>query len=178
MTVYRKMSRVRSSEVPLNAAIYYRSIGQADRDAAAKKGDALPDGSYPIRNKHELNSALILAKSGHGSHPVSVIRAHIRKQAVKLGATKALSDPFLASRADGDAPVPMLSEEPTGFGQNATDLHSAAVQATRQGDWANAAILHQQAADAIAAGAEAQVGKQLAVDAHEAAARSAAALVS
>lgn len=58
-------------------------VPQAERDQAVKDGNALPDGSYPIRNAHELHSAAVLAASGHGN--VSAAKALIRKRAKDLG---------------------------------------------------------------------------------------------
>jgi hypothetical protein len=59
------------------------AISQAERDKAAKEGNALPDGSYPIRNAKELRAAAILAASGHGN--VAAAKRLIRKRAKELG---------------------------------------------------------------------------------------------
>ena len=61
----------------------FLSISQADRMKAAKAGNALPDGSYPIRNTKELHSAAVLAASGHGD--VDAAKKLIRKRAKELG---------------------------------------------------------------------------------------------
>lgn len=61
----------------------FLSIPQADRMKAAKEGNALPDGSYPIRNAKELHAAAVLAASGHGD--VTAAKALIRKRAKELG---------------------------------------------------------------------------------------------
>jgi hypothetical protein len=55
----------------------------AERKDMASKGLALADGSYPIKNAHDLHSAMILARSGHGD--VAAAKALIRKRAKDLG---------------------------------------------------------------------------------------------
>jgi hypothetical protein len=59
------------------------SISDEERREAARKGWALPDGSYPIRSKKELQSAAVLAASGHGD--VAAAKRLIRKRARELG---------------------------------------------------------------------------------------------
>jgi len=51
--------------------------------AAAKAGLALPDGSYPIRNRRELMAAVRRRRQGNA--PYAQIVAHIRKRAKALG---------------------------------------------------------------------------------------------
>lgn len=57
---------------------------QARRDAAAS-GDAMPDGSFPIKNQKDLDNAVGLR--GNSSHPKSAVEAHIRAMATKHGLT-------------------------------------------------------------------------------------------
>lgn len=64
------------------------TITAADRRAAAAKGHALKDGSYPIRNTHELGAAATLAKSGHGN--VAAAKALIVRRAKELGVANPL----------------------------------------------------------------------------------------
>ena len=54
-----------------------------ERRKSASKGEALPDGSYPIPDKKHLHSAAVLAASGHGN--VSGAKRLIRKRARELG---------------------------------------------------------------------------------------------
>lgn len=58
-------------------------VSAAARKQAAADGNALDDGSYPIRNATELHSAAVLAASGHGD--VKAAKALIRKRAGELG---------------------------------------------------------------------------------------------
>jgi phage I-like protein len=58
-------------------------VPQAERDLAVKEHNALPDGSYPIRNTAQLHSAAILAASGHGN--VQAARKLIQRRAKELG---------------------------------------------------------------------------------------------
>ena len=66
-------------------ALTLLDVSQADRDQAAKEGNALSDGSYPIRNASELHSAAVLAASHHGDFRAA--RKLIRKRASELGVT-------------------------------------------------------------------------------------------
>lgn len=66
-------------------ALVMLDIPEADRKKAAKAGEALPDGSYPIRNGAELHSAAVLAASGHGD--AAGAKKLIRKRAGDLGVT-------------------------------------------------------------------------------------------
>lgn len=64
-------------------------VGADERKLAVKEGNALPDGSYPIRNTAQLHAAIILARSGHGD--VEGAKALIKRRAKELGATDLLS---------------------------------------------------------------------------------------
>lgn len=55
----------------------------AARAVAAKAGQALPNGSYPIRNKRELMAAV--RRRHQGKAPYGQIVAHIQKRAKDLG---------------------------------------------------------------------------------------------
>ena len=61
-----------------------------ERRKAASEGNALPDGSYPIRNTHELHSAAVLARSGHGD--VAGAKRLIARRAKELGVANPLDD--------------------------------------------------------------------------------------
>lgn len=56
----------------------------AEREKLAKKGAALPDGSYPITDAHSLESAIRLVGKSK-NHSESAVRAHIMKRARELG---------------------------------------------------------------------------------------------
>ena len=73
-----------------------RDYSAAERKEMASDGRALPDGSYPIADEHDLNSAAILARSGHGD--VAAATKHIGKRAKELGVPNPLD-----SGADGTA---------------------------------------------------------------------------
>lgn len=60
-----------------------------ERKALAKKGEAMPDGSYPIRNKQDLKDAI--QAIGRAKDPEAVKR-HIKKRAAALGATDTLPE--------------------------------------------------------------------------------------
>jgi hypothetical protein len=62
----------------------------ADRQRLASEGKALPDGSYPIADRADLDNAIHAVGRGGTSH--EKIRNHIRKRARDLGATAMLPD--------------------------------------------------------------------------------------
>lgn len=82
------------SPVMLGAGVNTRTTGmkrtftQAERDRMAANGEAMPDGSYPIANRQDLENAIHAVGRGSGSH--DAIRAHIRKRARALGLTDLL----------------------------------------------------------------------------------------
>lgn len=68
-----------------------RSLTAKARGNAADRGDALPDGKLPCRNRTELVSAVKLRNNVQG-HSAGEIRRHLEKSARKLGATDVLPD--------------------------------------------------------------------------------------
>lgn len=65
-------------------------LNKAARDKLAKSGLAMPDGSYPIRNKTDLQKAVRAVGRGSGSH--DAIRRHIIKRARALGLMDLIPD--------------------------------------------------------------------------------------
>ena len=61
-----------------------RDVGTKEREALADKGDAMPDGSYPIANVADLKNAI--QAYGRASDPEAV-KAHIKRRAKELGVT-------------------------------------------------------------------------------------------
>ena len=66
------------------------AISQAERDAAAKAGTAMPDGSYPVRNPGELDKAISAVGRGGADH--DKIRRHVIKRAKALGSPGKIPD--------------------------------------------------------------------------------------
>lgn len=58
-------------------------VSAGERKLAVKEGNALPDGSYPIRNTAQLHAAAVLAASGHGN--AAAAKKLIRRRAKELG---------------------------------------------------------------------------------------------
>lgn len=57
---------------------------KADRDAMAKSGAAMPDGSYPIADQDDLHKSIhAVGRGRHASH--DAIRRHILARADVLG---------------------------------------------------------------------------------------------
>src|SRR5512143_1650857 len=66
-----------------------REFSQAARDKAADKGQALPDGSLPIKNTGDLKNAI--QAIGRAKNP-GAAKAHIKRRAAALGATDMLPE--------------------------------------------------------------------------------------
>lgn len=66
-------------------------ISAKDREKLAKAGDALPDGSYPIRNVEELKNA-IQAYGRSKPSKRAAVRRHIMKKARGLGKTELIPE--------------------------------------------------------------------------------------
>lgn len=86
----------------------------AARKAMAAKGEALPDGSYPIANKTDLKNAV--QAIGRADNPAAA-KAHIAKRAKALGATDLLPAEWNVSKEDSEMPdtatVPVKKEDGT-----------------------------------------------------------------
>ena len=67
-----------------------KAYSQDDRDEMAKSGEAMPDGSYPIKNEADLKNATHLV--GNGGASKAAVKAHIIKRAKALGLTSLIPD--------------------------------------------------------------------------------------
>lgn len=90
---------ISKAEQLLNGA---ESLEKADfteeqRDKLAKKKEALPDGSFPIRNKSDLKNAIRLA--GNAKNPERA-RRWIKRRAKTLGAEDMIPDTWKAKEID------------------------------------------------------------------------------
>lgn len=65
-----------------------RAFSTDQRKKLAKSGDALPDGSYPIETKGDLENAV----KAYGRKPTPAVKAHIKKRAKALGCEDCLPD--------------------------------------------------------------------------------------
>lgn len=89
---------VQLSHCPASEKITLTDVSAEDRRQYAKKGWALPDGSYPIPDKAHLASAARLAASGHGD--VKAARALIKRRARELGVDLSTLPGFSGSDKD------------------------------------------------------------------------------
>jgi hypothetical protein len=88
-----------------------RAFSDDQRKAAAKKGDALPDGSFPIETKGDLENAI--KAYGRAKDPAAA-KKHIIERAKALDATDLLPDGWTgkdADTADADAAKALLAAE-------------------------------------------------------------------
>lgn len=70
------------------------AFSQGQRDKLATKGQALPDGSFPIRNSADLKNAI--HAFGRAKNPAAAKR-HIIKRARALGLTSELPEGWISS---------------------------------------------------------------------------------
>ena len=70
------------------------TVTAGHRRALAKEGQALgPGGDFPVHDLHHLRYAETQYKQGHlAGHPASVVKAHLRKAAQRLGVESRLDD--------------------------------------------------------------------------------------
>lgn len=78
---------IEGKEESSEAESYEAEFSQSQREKLAKKGLALPDGSFPIRNKNDLRNAV---KSWGLSKNKALAKKFIKKRAMQLGAMKEL----------------------------------------------------------------------------------------
>jgi hypothetical protein len=78
------------------------------RRAAADEGDALPDGSYPVKSVRQLHSAATLAASHHGDWKAA--QALIRRKAPKFGVDVSTLPGFGQSDEDGEKAAASMIE--------------------------------------------------------------------
>lgn len=76
-----------------------RDFSAAQRDTAADAGQAMPDGSFPIKTRGDLDNAIHLA--GNAKDP-GAARAHIKRRAAALGAEDAIPDTWKVTDTDPD----------------------------------------------------------------------------
>ena len=89
---------VDKGDLPDDAVTYLKREFSADeRQSAASSGAALPDGSFPIKDKQDLSNAIHAI--GRAKDPAAA-KAHIKTRASALGATDMLPDGW--SKRDGD----------------------------------------------------------------------------
>lgn len=63
------------------------------RRRLATEGQALPGGAFPVHDLHHLRYAEVQHKEGNNAgHPASVVRAHLKKAAARLGVDSKLDD--------------------------------------------------------------------------------------
>jgi len=96
----------------------------AERMLLAKRGHALPDGSYPIPDKSHLHPAAVLAASGHGDH-VSA-RKLIKKRARDFGVDHTKLPGFGPASTGGSESLGSgggSGEGPSGGGGAAMSVH-------------------------------------------------------
>ena len=76
------------------AAAQKREFSDKERKAAADKGQAMPDGSYPIKNRTDLKNAI--QAFGRAKNP-DAVKKHIIARAKALGATNLLPEDWSGS---------------------------------------------------------------------------------
>lgn len=80
------------------SSIEAREFSTKQRKKLAKKGQALPDGSFPIANTSDLHNAI---KAIGRAKNYSKAKAHIISRARALGATKMLPDGWIHAGGPG-----------------------------------------------------------------------------
>lgn len=76
--------------MPTQADTEQRDYSDAEREAMAKNGTAMPDGSFPIANKSDLGKAIHMV--GLSKHAAATVKAFIIKRAKALDAMSMIPD--------------------------------------------------------------------------------------
>jgi len=105
------------------AELAQRDVSTTERKGLAKKGDALPDGSFPIASVQDLKNAI--KAFGRSKDPAKA-RAFIKKRAAALGQSKLLPENWSAGMAQTyEIAIAALeqatTEPPAPDGANGTD---------------------------------------------------------
>ena len=79
-----ELATIQERALAAAAVAEFKQFSEEERKALAKKGQALPDGSYPIRNESDLKNA-IQAYGRSNPEDRAKVRTHIRKRARALG---------------------------------------------------------------------------------------------
>jgi hypothetical protein len=85
------LENIRERALVASAVAELAKIGEEERSSLSKKGQALPDGSYPIRNVDDLKNA-IKAFNRAKEEDRPVVRRHIMKRARQLKAADLVPD--------------------------------------------------------------------------------------
>ena len=84
----------------INSDLSKAEISQKERAKLAEKGKAMPDGSYPIRNREDLKNAI--QAFGRAKNKIATKR-FIKKRAKELNAESLLPEHWLTKARKGDA---------------------------------------------------------------------------
>jgi hypothetical protein len=85
------LENIRERALVASAVAELAKISEEERSSLSKKGQALPDGSYPIRNEDDLKNAIkAFGRAKEEDRPV--VRRHIMKRARQLKAADLIPD--------------------------------------------------------------------------------------
>lgn len=118
------------------AMLEFATFTEEQRKELAKKGQALKDGSFPIRNEADLKNAIrAVGRAAKGKR--TEVRAHIVKRAKALGAAKLIPESWKGVTASGDdlrARIPSLVEEIQTVVASADDLRARIAEFSAKAD--------------------------------------------
>ena len=84
-------------ELLVEGDVEKRDFSKDERDEAASKGQAMPDGSFPIKTEEDLHNAIRLV--GRAKDP-DAAKAHIKERAKAMGLADSLPDDWKAVEGD------------------------------------------------------------------------------
>lgn len=87
-----------------------RNVSTAERHSLAASGNALPDGSYPIKNTGDLHNAAHLARTGHGNSEAA--GRLVARRARELGVPNPMTDSDDTPKVLKDAPPEIKEATP------------------------------------------------------------------
>lgn len=107
-------------------AEYRDKYSSKQREEAGKSGEALEDGSYPIKDKDDLEKAIRAVGRGT-AHAHNTIRQHIMKRAKALGLTELIPDNWGSdgSRSNDAVPGDVHDNDPCPTCKGSTEVDGA-----------------------------------------------------
>jgi hypothetical protein len=136
----------RPAQTGARAVIMKRDFSDKERQAMADRGEALPDGSFPIANVSDLENAIHAI--GRAKDPAKA-KAHIIARAKSLGATDKLPQDWSVSKSQSDStgdPNMSVIAKALGLPETATEADITAAITKAKADAGKSADLEKSVA--------------------------------
>ena len=117
--VERRTKKVQRQLIKLLDEVHKREFSAKEREHAADAGQAMPDGSFPIKTEQDLKNAIHAL--GRAKNPEAAKR-HIKARARALGLSNLIPDTWKTAGADFHKAVAELAKAAVGRTKQTTQL--------------------------------------------------------